>query len=74
MTVDPDPGALAQRLHELDRQIEQLRKRIYAVQVGLASVANREETLAELDREYRALGDQFTETYRQWQAQERQAE
>jgi chaperonin cofactor prefoldin len=60
---------LDNELHELDRKIEALRRRIWMVQHGLVKVEDVETELNRLDEEYRAMGDRFVEIYREWSRQ-----
>jgi hypothetical protein len=60
---------LENTLHELDRRIEALRRRIWMVQHGLVVVDDVEAELTRLDEEYRATADRFVEIYRAWSRQ-----
>ncbi|HEV8633591.1 MAG TPA: hypothetical protein VG370_05030 [Chloroflexota bacterium] len=60
---------LDDELHELDRKIDALRRRMWMVQHGLVKVEDVEAELVRLDLEYRAAGDRFVEIYREWSRQ-----
>jgi hypothetical protein len=60
---------LDNELHELDRKIESLRRRIWMVQHGLVKVDDVEVELTRLDEQFRATGDRFVEIYREWSRQ-----
>ena len=60
---------LDDELHELDRKIEALRRRIWMVQHGLIKVDDVEGELTRLDEEYRLIGERFVEIYREWSRQ-----
>jgi hypothetical protein len=57
------------RLHELDRRIDELRRRIWMVRQGLVVVDDPEAEVARLDAEYEQLGEAFVEAYRAWSKQ-----
>jgi hypothetical protein len=61
--------SLDNELHELDRKIEALRRRIWMVQRGPVKVEDVEAALDRLDEEYRTMGDRFVEIYREWSRQ-----
>lgn len=65
MNADPSVD-FERQLHELDAQLNRLRREIFLTQRGLRPTENLEETLAELHRQFRMLGDRFVEVYRQW--------
>jgi hypothetical protein len=53
-------------LHELDRRIEQVRRRIWQIRQGVIAVEDPDGEVARLDAEYQELGDRFVEAYREW--------
>lgn len=59
-------GRLESELHELDKTMEWLRRRIWAVEHGLEKVVDPEGELAKLRTEFDAAGERFTATYREW--------
>lgn len=71
MSAGEQAADLARRLHELDQEIDEVRRRLYAVQKGLARVSDPRGEIAALEARFRDLGDEFVETYRLWQASER---
>ena len=76
MNKDAQP-AIEQQLHELDAELNRIRKEIFLLQGGLRVVDNREQVLAELNAQYQSLGEQFVALYRRWsqsQVEESEAE
>ena len=60
---------LQDELHELDHQMESLRRRIWAVENGLEVVPDPEDELTRLRAEFDAAGQRFTTTYTAWRRQ-----
>ena len=57
---------LEETLHALDREINELRRRIWMTKNGLTKSADPPAEVARLEEEFRRLGDRFVETYRAW--------
>jgi predicted nucleic acid-binding Zn-ribbon protein len=57
---------LQNELHELEKRMETLRRRIWAVENGLETVEDPEGELTRLRAEFDEAGKTFTVTYREW--------
>ena len=60
---------LEQTLHGLDRDINELRRRIWMTKNGLTGSKDPPADVARLEEQLRQLGDRFVETYRAWSRQ-----
>ena len=57
---------LEQRLHALDRDINELRRRIWMTKNGLTRSEDPTADVERLEEQFQQLGDRFVETYRAW--------
>ncbi len=62
-----EDSMLAKRLAELDDEIDRLRRKMWRVDKGLDPVPDREAELAELQKRYQTLSDEFVRVYQDWQ-------
>ncbi len=69
---DSGEAALGRRLSELDGEIDRLRRKIWRVDKGLDPVADREAELAELQRRFHDVSDEFVRVYQEWQRASRE--
>ena len=60
---------LEDTLHALDREINELRRRIWMTKNGLTTSADPAADVARLEDEFERLGDRFVEAYRAWSRQ-----
>ena len=60
---------LEDTLHALDRDINELRRRIWMTKNGLTGSKDPPAEVARLEEEFQRLGDRFVETYRAWSQQ-----
>ncbi len=60
---------LGRKLHELDRDLELLRRKIWMVSNDMIEVRDREAEALRLEAEFRAMGDAYVDTYRAWSRQ-----
>jgi septal ring factor EnvC (AmiA/AmiB activator) len=60
---------LEDTLHQLDRDINELRRQIWMTKNGLTRSEDRSADVARLEEEFQRLGDRFVETYRAWSRQ-----
>ncbi len=74
MTTSGDPAPLARRLHELDAEMDRVRRRMFAVKTGLEPVADPSSEMTRLQSRFDELSQEFVETYRRWQSAERNLE
>jgi hypothetical protein len=66
---EPDADTLRRQLHELNAEIEDTRRRLWAVEHGIAPSDDPAE-VENLRSRLTALGDRFVVAYREWQEAE----
>lgn len=70
--ADSGETALADRLAELDHEIDRLRRKMWRVDKGLDPVPDRDAELASLQQRFQDLSGEFVRVYQAWQRASRE--